>query len=70
MSNCPKCGEPTGCMVEQGKSISTCWCYGVKLTPSMLEELDTKYSGECLCEECLRDTPISKLRILMKQRTK
>jgi hypothetical protein len=68
MSNCPKCGAQSKCAMEEGKSFSACWCMGVKLTPAQLEDLDIKYSGQCLCENCLKNTAQSKLNILLKMR--
>ena len=68
MSNCPKCGFPSKCAVEEGKSISACWCIGMQLSPSQLEELENKYSGQCLCQDCLEDNAYSKMRILLNAR--
>lgn len=47
--NCPSCGGPAYCAMEDGKSANLCWCM----------EVDTKDTnpmadyGTCLCRKCL-----------------
>jgi len=40
------CGLPSNCAVEAGKG--TCWCFQY---PNLE---NPKYSGECMCESCLK----------------
>jgi len=45
--NCPKCDKPSYCAMEDGKSLSACWCVYVPYQP-----ID-KFRDGCLCRECL-----------------
>lgn len=45
--HCPSCGSPNNCKVEQGKSISSCWCFGLPATEA--EEIQEN----CYCRTCL-----------------
>jgi len=48
-SNCPRCGKPNKCAMEEGKSIYACWCLSENKV-----ELDVDYDG-CLCKNCLHE---------------
>ncbi|MAE07611.1 MAG: hypothetical protein CL661_02495 [Bacteroidetes bacterium] len=45
---CPKCGIPFQCS-KSGK----CWCFEVKVSPTVLDEIEKKYNS-CLCPVCLQ----------------
>lgn len=45
---CPVCEGPATCVMEQGKSGSTCWCMTLD-KPYMPE---TNYES-CMCKKCL-----------------
>lgn len=47
-SSCPICGVPNKCAMEEGKSITACWCFGVPPIENLSGE-----AGECLCRSCL-----------------
>lgn len=47
--DCPECDKPTYCAMEDGKSLSACWCAYVPYKPKQ-EDLEQKF---CLCRECL-----------------
>jgi len=45
--DCPKCDKPSYCAMEDGKSLSACWCVYVPYQP-----ID-KFDNKCLCRQCL-----------------
>jgi len=46
---CPRCGAPNKCAMEEGKSISACWCVSEKRF-----DVHVDYDG-CLCKGCLNE---------------
>lgn len=48
--NCPECGGPAYCAMEDGKSANLCWCMNIK--PK--EKYDNIHN-ECLCRICLKE---------------
>lgn len=49
METCPKCKTPRSCLMEQGKSASTCWC----MTVTHIDKDDMYEYDRCLCKNCL-----------------
>ena len=47
VENCPGCGSPRNCAMEEGKSASTCWCM------TMLPTGAPDGVRSCLCRACL-----------------
>lgn len=45
-SSCPECGAPNKCAMEQGKSIQSCWCFGVDIKREVEDTV-------CMCKTCL-----------------
>jgi len=43
---CPSCGVDNKCALEEGKSISACWCFGEEIYVDIKE-------GPCYCRRCL-----------------
>ena len=43
-----QCGKPNNCAIEQGKSISACWCYGEDFT-----NIEPSQESICHCRDCL-----------------
>lgn len=44
--DCPKCDGPAYCAMEDGKSLSACWCMHVPHTESINDD-------KCMCRTCL-----------------
>lgn len=45
---CEACGQAFDC----GASIKGCWCFSIKLSAEVRQELRGKFKN-CLCKECL-----------------
>ena len=45
-TSCGKCGSPNNCSLEAGRSITSCWCFGVDIKREIVEDT-------CLCKQCL-----------------
>jgi uncharacterized protein len=48
-AKCPKCGKWNKCALEEGKAISSCWCFGVKFIDNTGDLSDVS----CYCKTCL-----------------
>lgn len=48
---CPRCGADPRCAIEDGKSISACWCLTYKLPEKLLDNDD----DGCYCRNCIRE---------------
>lgn len=48
-SSCVKCGAPNKCALEEGRSITACWCYGVDIKLEIVE-------NTCMCRSCLENS--------------
>lgn len=46
---CPSCNRKTYCAMEDGHSISACWCYGIEISSN--EEIEP---DKCKCKDCLK----------------
>ncbi|WP_407657387.1 cysteine-rich CWC family protein [Kushneria phosphatilytica] len=44
--HCPECGHPSWCAMENGNSVSACWCSRVTAARAIEGE-------KCLCRRCL-----------------
>ncbi|MGH7516097.1 MAG: cysteine-rich CWC family protein [Gemmatimonadales bacterium] len=52
---CPLCGQPNGCAMAQGRSVSVCWCTAVRVRREQLEPIPEEHRGvRCLCPACLQ----------------
>jgi predicted Fe-S protein YdhL (DUF1289 family) len=48
--NCPNCSQPTHCALEDGKSISACWCKEIPIS-----KMESDIQTSCLCRKCLME---------------
>lgn len=47
--SCEACGQPFVC----GASVKGCWCFQIKLSTEVREQLRAQYK-DCLCSDCLQ----------------
>ena len=50
--DCPKCGGPAYCKMEDGKSANNCWCMLI-IDPQAIDR-ENLTSLSCVCKRCLK----------------
>jgi hypothetical protein len=56
---CEACGKPFVC----GASLKGCWCFQIKLSAEVKQQLRERYK-DCLCSDCLKQFAASAERML------
>ncbi|MCI0389361.1 MAG: cysteine-rich CWC family protein [Acidobacteria bacterium] len=51
---CEACGKPFHC----GASLKGCWCFQIKLSAEVKQQLRERYK-DCLCSDCLERFAVS-----------
>ncbi|MCR8921477.1 cysteine-rich CWC family protein [Dasania sp. GY-MA-18] len=50
---CPLCGNANLCAVNQGGSITQCWCSKATINPAALAAVSADDQGQrCICQQC------------------